>query len=70
MWEEIELFDVKSAPDGTVLIFGIAKNKAKSESYFTQNDETQELSFIDSAVELGFPIHTETVKRSFETKTK
>ena len=62
---EIELFDVKSAPYGTVLIFGTAKNKIKSEITFTQNDETQELAFIDSAVELGFPVHTEVVKRFF-----
>ncbi len=65
MWEDIELFDVKSAPDGTVLIFGIANNRKKSQITFTQNDETQELAFIDAPVELGFPLHTEVVKRFF-----
>lgn len=65
---EIQLFDVKSAPDGTVLIFGVANKRAKSQITFTQNDETQEIAFIDSAVELGFPLHTEIVKKYFETR--
>lgn len=65
--EEIELFDVKSAPDGTVLIFGIAEQKSKSEISFTDNDETQEIAFIDSTVELGFSLHTEVVKKYFTT---
>ncbi len=64
--EEIQLFDVKSAPDGTVLIFGIAEKKSKKQITFTQNDETQEVAFIDAPVELGFPLHTQIVKRYFE----
>ncbi|MEK7723012.1 MAG: NUDIX domain-containing protein [Acidobacteriota bacterium] len=63
--EEIKLFNVKSAPDGTVLIFGLADNKTKDQITCTQNDETQEVAFIDSAVELGFPLHTEVVKKYF-----
>lgn len=63
--EEIQLFDVKSAPDGTVLIFGIADKKTKDQITFTDNDETQEVAFINSAVELGFPLHTEVVKKYF-----
>ena len=65
--EEIELFDVKSAPDGTVLIFGIAENRTKDQLTFTDNDETQEIAFIDSPVELGFSLHTEVVKKYFTT---
>lgn len=64
-WEEIKLFDVKSAPDGTVLIFGLVQNKQKSQITFTENTETQEIAFIDSAVELGFPLHTEIVRKYF-----
>lgn len=64
--EEILLFDVKSAPDGTVLIFGLAEKKTKDQITFTHNTETQELAFIDSAVELGFPLHTEVVKKFFD----
>lgn len=63
--EEIQLFDVKSAPDGTVLIFGIADKKTKDQITFTDNDETQEVAFISEAVELGFPLHTEVVKKYF-----
>lgn len=62
---EIKLFDVHSAPDGTVLIFGIANKKSKDQITFTKNDETQEIAFIDSAVELGFQLHTEVVKKFF-----
>src|SRR5690348_14970631 len=35
--EEIKLFDVESAPDGTVLIFGLAENKTKDQIKFTRN---------------------------------
>jgi ADP-ribose pyrophosphatase YjhB (NUDIX family) len=63
--EEIKLFDVRSAPDGTVLIFGLAARRPKSEIRFTENDETQEVTFIDRAVELAFPLHTEVVKDFF-----
>lgn len=63
--EEIQLFDTKSARDGTVLIFGLAAKKSKDEITFTQNTETQEITFIDSPVELGFPLHTEIVKKYF-----
>jgi ADP-ribose pyrophosphatase YjhB (NUDIX family) len=63
--DEIKLFEVKSAPDGTVLIFGLANKKSKNHITFTDNDETQEVSFISEAVELGFPLHTEVVKKYF-----
>ena len=63
---EIKLFDVQSAPDGTVLIFGLANKKSKDRITFTQNTETQELAIIDSAVELGFPLHTLVVEKFFE----
>jgi ADP-ribose pyrophosphatase YjhB (NUDIX family) len=68
--EEIELFDVKSAPDGTVLIFGMANPKTQNQIYFTQNDETQELALIDKPVELGFPLHTEIVEKYFASLEK
>ena len=63
--EELQLFDVQSAPDGTVLIFGIAAKKSKDEIIFSENIETQEIAFIDSPVGLGFPLHTEVVKKYF-----
>jgi ADP-ribose pyrophosphatase YjhB (NUDIX family) len=63
--DEIKLFDVKSAPDGTVLIFGLAQKRTRSEIKFTENDETQEVIFIDRPVELAFPLHTEVVRDFF-----
>ncbi len=64
-WQEISLFDVQSAPDGTVLIFGLAQKKSKDQISFTRNDETQAVDLIDSPVELGFPLHTIAVKKFF-----
>jgi ADP-ribose pyrophosphatase YjhB (NUDIX family) len=59
---EVKLFDVHSAPDGTVLIFGLAeKRKWQEIAQFAPNDETQEMVIQQGPAELGFPLHTRVV---------
>jgi len=66
------LFDTLSAPDGTVLIFGLfAPHSPLQLPNFTANKETQELCIIDSAVdELAFPLHTQVMKKYFDLHEK
>lgn len=55
----VELFDVHSAPDGTLLVFGLAPALAASAlPAFTANDEATERVVIDAPRELAFPLHT------------
>ncbi len=59
---EVTLFDTQSAPDGTVLIFGLAKARQWQEiAQFIPNDETQEMIVQAGPAELGFPLHTKVV---------
>ncbi|MFI7468421.1 NUDIX domain-containing protein [Nonomuraea sp. NPDC049646] len=56
---DVTLFDVVSAPDGTVLIFGLAPRVTASALPPMQaTDETSEWSVIDGPAELAFPAHT------------
>jgi ADP-ribose pyrophosphatase YjhB (NUDIX family) len=56
---EIQLFDVRSAPDGTVLIFGLAKaHRAGDLPAFVRTDETSELVVASGPTELAFPLHS------------
>lgn len=62
---QIRLFDARSAPDGTVLIFGIAE-PGLFEAHlpaFVPNHETSEMVIARGPVELAFPLHTETAER-------
>ena len=55
----IQDFAVRSAPDGTVLIFGLAAPlRASDLPTFVPNEETSELVVIGQATPLAFPLHT------------
>jgi ADP-ribose pyrophosphatase YjhB (NUDIX family) len=64
---EIRTFDVKSAPDGTVLVFGVAEPRRASDlPPFTPTDETTERVVVKEAVTLAFPLHTAALAEHFE----
>jgi ADP-ribose pyrophosphatase YjhB (NUDIX family) len=64
--EELRLFDVLSAPDGTVLIFGLAEKRLwRDIARFIPNDETQEMVVQNGPAQLGFPLHTQVVAKYF-----
>jgi ADP-ribose pyrophosphatase YjhB (NUDIX family) len=65
---DLSLYDVQNGLDKTLVIFGLAKEMPLgSLKPFTSN-ETQEVTIIRRPVELGFPPHTEVVRRYFAEK--
>lgn len=64
--ESIELVAVRSAPDGTVLIFGKApKLSEASLAQFESNSEVLERAVIHAPEPLAFPLHSEVVELFF-----
>lgn len=67
--ESVELFDVHSAPDGTLLVFGIApKALGSSLPAFVATAETSERVVVTEPVELAFPLHTRVLRDFFARK--
>jgi ADP-ribose pyrophosphatase YjhB (NUDIX family) len=65
---DIRLFDVLSAPDGTVLIFGLAPRiRSAVLPAMTPTAETTEWLVIDRPQEMAFPLHTRIVAKHFAT---
>lgn len=63
---EVEVFQVRSAPDGTVLIFGLARERKGTElPPFVPTEETSERVVLPAPAELAFPLHTEVVRDYF-----
>ena len=68
---EVTLFDVLSAPDGTVLVFGLAPpRKWEQIEQFIPNEETQETTILQHPEELAFPLHTQVVANYFARETR
>lgn len=62
----IELFAAMSAPDGTLLVFGLAPPlSAAALPLFTPLPETMERVILKEAAELAFPLHTLAAKEWF-----
>ena len=62
---EISLYDVQNGLDHTLVIFGLAKPQPLELFQPFTSSETQEVALIEEPIELGFPMHTEAVKRFF-----
>ncbi len=74
LWEEtqiaihpdtIQLYQVHSAPDGTLLIFGLASPWPGSLPPFTPTVESPERCIITTPTELAFPLHTQIARAYF-----
>ncbi len=60
----ITLFDTRSAPDGTLLVFGLAPaQSSRSLPPFTASSETSEAMTATGPMDLAFSTHTETADR-------
>ena len=60
----ITLFDTRSAPDGTLLVFGLAPAVlSASLPKFVPSNETSEAVVAQGPMELAFSTHTETAAR-------
>ena len=58
--DEIREFRVRSAPDGTLLIFGLAQARTSSDlPVFEPTDETTERIVIHTPREMAFSLHAE-----------
>nr|WP_221475617.1 NUDIX domain-containing protein [Sphaerisporangium rubeum] len=63
---DVRLFDAVSAPDGTVLIFGLGpRTTADTLPPVVRTTETSEWLVIDGPQELAFPLHTQAAARFF-----
>jgi ADP-ribose pyrophosphatase YjhB (NUDIX family) len=69
--DQIHTFQVKSAPDSTLLIFGLARPMGRSDlPPFVPNEETQEIRVITAPEDLAFLLHTEVLRDYFDQLTK
>lgn len=60
----ITLFDTRSAPDGTLLVFGLAPSQPSAIlPRFQASPETSAVTVAAGPRELAFPTHTETANR-------
>jgi len=65
---DLLLYDVRNGLDNTLVIMGLAKEMPLDSLTPFTSKETQEVTIIDRPIELGFPLHTEVVKRYFREK--
>lgn len=66
---EIREFQVRSAPDSTLLVFGIARPKrACCLPPFEGNEECVERVVLKQPSELAFPLHTQALKDYFHSR--
>jgi 8-oxo-dGTP pyrophosphatase MutT (NUDIX family) len=66
--QAVRLFDVLSAPDGTLLIFGELP-PVDSLPAPAANTETLGLEVLTAPAELGFPLHTQAADRFFRNRS-
>ena len=67
---ELTLYDVMNGLDGTLVVFGLAGERAAQALKPFTSEETQEVVLIDRPKELGFIMHTQVVARYFEEKKR
>ena len=63
--ERITLYDVRNGWDDTIVIFGLAQRVPQDRIEPFSSAETQEVVLITGPIALGFPLHTEMIKRYF-----
>ncbi len=65
----IRLFDTRSAPDGTLLVFGLAPpQSSQALPPFLPSDEPSEMTVARGPLDLAFPTHTEAAARYWKEK--
>lgn len=67
--DAIRPYQVHSAPDGTLLIFGLATPWSDPLPPFTPTAESPERVVITASTDLAFPLHTEVVHAYFRNAT-
>ncbi len=65
---ELTLYDVMNGLDGTLVVFGLGREKPRDALQPFRSAETEEVVLIDRPMELGFAMHTRVVSRFFSGK--
>jgi ADP-ribose pyrophosphatase YjhB (NUDIX family) len=66
---EVELFDVHSALEGFLLVFGLAKRRTTAElPPFIPNGEVTGTEILTAPAELAFPTHTQALADFFRRR--
>ncbi|WP_157570422.1 NUDIX domain-containing protein [Microtetraspora malaysiensis] len=66
---DVRLFDVLSAPDGTLLVFALGPRTDSADlPPVVSTAETSEWLLIDGPRELAFPLHTQVVAEFFRSR--
>ena len=69
--EAVQLYDVLTALDGYVLIFGLLSPLTRADlPDFVPNDETSELVVVHEPTELAFPLHNQAATRYWKSQGK
>lgn len=69
--EELRIFEVASAPNGTLLIFGLARERSLDFLEGIQpSEETMECVLVREPIELAFPLHTRMMAAFFQEPTR
>lgn len=63
--QDIRLYDVQNGLDQTLVIFGLAKPQPIELFQPFSSAETQEVVLAREPIELGFPMHTEVMRKFF-----
>jgi ADP-ribose pyrophosphatase YjhB (NUDIX family) len=63
--QEISLYDVQNGLDHTLVIFGVVNPQPIELFRPFSSAETQEVVLTKEPIELGFPMHTEVMRRYF-----
>jgi ADP-ribose pyrophosphatase YjhB (NUDIX family) len=65
--DELAVFDVHSAPDSTLLVFGLAQPRTTTDlPPFVPTSESSERVTLTQPETLAFPLHTEAMQRFFD----
>lgn len=63
-------FDLHSAPDGTLLVFGLTPPITPEQFHSAATTpEASELVLLEAPAEMGFPLHNRVVHRYFESRS-
>jgi len=62
---ELTLYDVMNGLDGTLIVFGLAGQRAAQPLRPFSSEETQEVVLIERPRKLGFNMHTKVIERYF-----
>lgn len=69
--DEVRQFAVESAPDGTLLVFGLTGPRTREQlGQFHGDGEVSGFAIVEAPCEMAFPLHEEVVRTWFATQAR